>query len=101
MVVPIHSVSRSDHMMEGTRLTLVRVPNQPDAFEFSIRTPVTPPRWKDFDAELEAAFDGILQAFLEGGLRTGLRPLACRAECQLAAVRAMVLSGDVTGQRQT
>ncbi|PNW88256.1 hypothetical protein CHLRE_01g021450v5 [Chlamydomonas reinhardtii] len=68
VVVPIHSVARADHMMEGTRLTLVRVPNQPDAYEFSIRTPVTPPRWKDFDAELEAAFEGILAAFAEDDL---------------------------------
>lgn len=37
------------HTMEGTRLTIVRVPTQPDAYEFSIRTPVTPPRWKDFE----------------------------------------------------
>ena len=37
------------HTMEGTRLTIVRVPKQPEAYEFSIRTPVTPPRWKDFD----------------------------------------------------
>ena len=71
MVVPIHSVARADHMMEGTRLTLVRVPNQPDAYEFSIRTPVTPPRWKDFDAELEAAFEGILAAFAEGAPEAG------------------------------
>ena len=35
--------------MEGTRLTIVKVPNQPDAYEFSIRTPVTPPRWADFE----------------------------------------------------
>ena len=35
--------------MEGTRLTIVKVPSQPDAYEFSIRTPVTPPRWTDFD----------------------------------------------------
>ncbi|KXZ44388.1 hypothetical protein GPECTOR_68g359 [Gonium pectorale] len=63
VVVPIQSVSRPGHSLEGTRLTLVRVPNQPDAYEFSIRTPVTPPRWKDFDAELEAAFEAILQAF--------------------------------------
>ena len=35
--------------MEGTRLTIVKVPSQPDAYEFSIRTPVTPPRWRDFD----------------------------------------------------
>ncbi|PNH05026.1 Tetratricopeptide repeat protein 13 [Tetrabaena socialis] len=65
VVVPIHSVAREERTMEGTRLTLVRVPNQPDAYEFSIRTPVTPPRWKDFDAELEAAFEGILQAFAD------------------------------------
>lgn len=62
VVVPIHSVSRPSHSMEGTRLTLVRVPNQPDAYEFSIRTPVTPPRWKDFDIELEAAWESILDA---------------------------------------
>lgn len=43
------SSSSSGHTMEGTRLTIVKVPTQPDAFEFSIRTPVTPPRWKDFD----------------------------------------------------
>ncbi|KAG2444526.1 hypothetical protein HXX76_001272 [Chlamydomonas incerta] len=68
VVVPIHSVARPEHMLEGTRLTLVRVPNQPDAYEFSIRTPVTPPRWKDFDAELEAAFEGILAALAEDDL---------------------------------
>lgn len=45
MVVPLQSVSRPGHSLEGTRLTLVRVPGQPDAVEFSIRTPVTPPRW--------------------------------------------------------
>ncbi|KAF8058901.1 SRFR1 [Scenedesmus sp. PABB004] len=48
--------------IEGTRLTLVKVPNQPDAVEFSIRTPVTPPRWKEFDAELEAAWERVLAA---------------------------------------
>ncbi|GLI61283.1 hypothetical protein VaNZ11_003633 [Volvox africanus] len=68
VVVPIHSVAREGHMLEGTRLTLVRVPNQPDAYEFSIRTPVTPPRWKDFDTELESAFEAILQAFVDEDL---------------------------------
>lgn len=42
--------------MEGTRLTIVKVPTQPDAFEFSIRTPVTPPRWKDFDQVMSLIF---------------------------------------------
>ncbi|KAG1678968.1 hypothetical protein FOA52_013031 [Chlamydomonas sp. UWO 241] len=64
VVVHINSVLRPGAMMEGTRLTLVKVPNQPDAFEFSIRTPVTPPRWKEFDAELEAAFEGIIAGML-------------------------------------
>lgn len=44
--------------MEGTRLTIVKVPTQPDAFEFSIRTPVTPPRWRDFDQV--TMFKGIM-----------------------------------------
>ena len=35
--------------MEGTRLTIVRFPKQPNAYEFSIRTPVTPSRWAEFD----------------------------------------------------
>jgi hypothetical protein len=59
--------------MEGTRLTLVRVPYQPDAYEFSIRTPVTPPRWKDFDIELEAAWESILDAWEKDDL-----PLAAK-----------------------
>lgn len=66
VVVHIHSTMRPGHMMEGTRLTLVKVPNQPDAYEFSIRTPVTPPRWQDFDVELEACWDAVIKALLEG-----------------------------------
>jgi hypothetical protein len=66
IVVHIHSLARPGATMEGTRLTLVRVPNQPDGYEFSIRTPVTPPRWKDFDVELEAAFEGVLVALEKG-----------------------------------
>lgn len=52
--------------MEGTRLTLVKVPHQPDAYEFSIRTPVTPPRWQEYDAELENAWEAVLQGMLTG-----------------------------------
>ncbi|GAX83792.1 hypothetical protein CEUSTIGMA_g11217.t1 [Chlamydomonas eustigma] len=66
VVVPIHSIHRPGKTMEGTRLTLVKTRNQPDSYEFSIRTPVTPPRWKEFDAELEAAFETIVKAMLEG-----------------------------------
>ena len=70
-VVHINSLARPGATMEGTRLTLVRVPNQPDAYEFSIRTPVTPPRWKDFDVELETAFEGVLAALEKGGVQLG------------------------------
>jgi hypothetical protein len=35
---------------------------QPDSYEFSIRTPVTPPRWDDFDKELSAVFECLVQA---------------------------------------
>jgi hypothetical protein len=49
VVVPIESISRTGHQLEGTRLTLVRLEGQPDSYEFSIRTPVTPSRWSDYD----------------------------------------------------
>ncbi|KAL3144958.1 hypothetical protein ABBQ32_003464 [Trebouxia sp. C0010 RCD-2024] len=62
VVVPIASTSRPGHTMEGTRLTIVKVPTQPDAFEFSIRTPVTPPRWKDFEQEFQELWEGLMQA---------------------------------------
>jgi len=61
-VVPIASVAEPSRTLEGTRLTLVAMPNQPDGYEFSIRTPVTPPRWAEFDSELEAAWEGVLDA---------------------------------------
>lgn len=62
VVVPIASVAEPSRTLEGTRLTLVAMPNQPDGYEFSIRTPVTPPRWAEFDSELEAAWEGVLDA---------------------------------------
>jgi hypothetical protein len=47
-------------------VVLLQVPNQPDAYEFSIRTPVTPPRWKDFDVELEAAWEAVVTQLAQG-----------------------------------
>jgi len=66
IVVPIASVAKPDRRLEGTRLTLVAMQAQPDGYEFSIRTPVTPPRWAEFDAELEAAWDNLLDAMVDG-----------------------------------
>ncbi len=63
-----------------THVPLVAFPAhapQPDAYEFSIRTPVTPPRWKDFDRELAAAFEGCLQALAAGKGRCDIGVLVC------------------------
>ena len=38
---------------------------QPHSFEFSIRTPVTPARWEDYDEELRGVFDNLLEALGE------------------------------------
>lgn len=66
VVVPIASLVHPNTTIEGTRLTLVEVHNQPDAYEFSIRTPVTPPRWKQFEDELKSAWDKLIDAMAEG-----------------------------------
>ena len=55
--------------MEGTRLTLVKVPDQRDGFEFSIRTPVTPARWDQFEKDLQSAWEEYMEA-----LQTGSSP---------------------------
>ena len=69
VVVPISSVARAaaGHTLEGTRLTLTRSRDQADAYEFSIRTPVTPARWADFDKELAAGFEVICAAAVAEG----------------------------------
>jgi hypothetical protein len=51
VVTPCRSVSRPGHTLEGTRLTLQCV--APNGFEYSIRTPGTPDRWKDYGIELD------------------------------------------------
>ncbi|CAM9565623.1 unnamed protein product [Discosporangium mesarthrocarpum] len=47
-------------VMEGTRLTIVA--KAPDGYEFSIRTPGTPGRWKQFDEELCAVWGALTAA---------------------------------------
>lgn len=61
VVVPIHSSARPGHVMEGTRLTVVRVRDMPDGYEFSIRTPVTPARWQDFAEVRSQLASGVPQ----------------------------------------
>jgi hypothetical protein len=55
VVTPCHSERDPKKIMEGTRLTLQFSP--PEGYEYSIRTPGTPPRWIDYDLELEHAFE--------------------------------------------
>lgn len=82
VVVPIASTSRKEigHTLEGTRLTITRSRDQADAYEFSIRTPVTPARWEDFDKELTHAFEAICAAAIADGV-----PLTCACLVQRRA----------------
>ncbi|BDA45969.1 probable UDP-N-acetylglucosamine-peptide N-acetylglucosam at N-terminal half [Coccomyxa sp. Obi] len=79
IVVPIASAARPGHTMEGTRLTLVKLRNQPDAYEFSIKTPVTPSRWDDYDTELSALWENVV-----GELAAGNAPGLARAALTFA-----------------
>eukprot|EP01125_Pyxidicula_operculata_P000419 TRINITY_DN10452_c0_g1_i1.p1 TRINITY_DN10452_c0_g1~~TRINITY_DN10452_c0_g1_i1.p1 ORF type:complete len:911 (+),score=214.49 TRINITY_DN10452_c0_g1_i1:33-2765(+) len=54
IVTPCYSI-RTGKIMEGTRLTLQK--SEPEGFEYSIRTPGTPPRWVDYDLEMKHIFD--------------------------------------------
>lgn len=80
VVVPIQSLCNPEQEMEGTRLTLVKIPNQPDAFEFSIRTPVTPSRWEQFETDLSSAWAKIIEG-LQGGRSPYLPPMSIDFSC--------------------
>lgn len=60
VVTPCHSTAKAGKIMEGTRLTLQYT--APEGYEFSIRTPGTPPRWIDYALELDYVFDKYLEA---------------------------------------
>lgn len=48
---PCHSLKTPGKVMEGTRLTLQYV--HPEGFEYSIRTPGTPPRFVEYEEEMD------------------------------------------------
>ncbi|CAI5498489.1 unnamed protein product [Closterium sp. Naga37s-1] len=54
------------YVMNGTRLTMVRTPTY---YDFAIKTPGTPPRWKEYDHEMEAAWKALCAAYLGTGLK--------------------------------
>ncbi|CAL5369422.1 unnamed protein product [Camellia sinensis] len=47
--------------LEGTRITLAKMGEH--GFDFLIRTPCTPSRWDDFDAEMTAAWEALCNAY--------------------------------------
>eukprot|EP01126_Amoeba_proteus_P056613 TRINITY_DN7132_c0_g1_i2.p1 TRINITY_DN7132_c0_g1~~TRINITY_DN7132_c0_g1_i2.p1 ORF type:complete len:433 (+),score=77.31 TRINITY_DN7132_c0_g1_i2:2000-3298(+) len=53
---------RTGMIMEGTRLTLQCTDRKAGLFEYSIRTPGTPPRWTDYDEEMNYVFNEVTTA---------------------------------------
>jgi tetratricopeptide (TPR) repeat protein len=60
VVTPCHSTARPSVLMEGTRLTIQY--SAPEGYEFSIRTPGTPPRWVEYDHEMTHIFGLLTEA---------------------------------------
>ncbi|KAH6556121.1 hypothetical protein KP509_1Z203500 [Ceratopteris richardii] len=61
VVTPCYSVATEGKILDGTRLTLQKTGET--GFEFSIRTPGTPPRWAEYDQELSAAWEELCDTF--------------------------------------
>eukprot|EP00966_Prymnesium_polylepis_P021339 490742-Prymnesium_polylepis.1 len=59
VVVPCASAVGGD-TLEGTRITLEAAP--PDGVELGIRTPLTPARWRAFEAKMALAWEGLTAA---------------------------------------
>jgi hypothetical protein len=58
IVTPAYS-NRSGQVLEGTRLTLLR--NEPEGFDYMIRTPSTPIRWLAYHMEIDHMFKMVLK----------------------------------------
>ena len=48
--------------LDGTRLTIQALTGVHRTYELSIRTPCTPPRWAQFEAELQAVWERFVAA---------------------------------------
>ncbi|PPS19676.1 hypothetical protein GOBAR_AA00895 [Gossypium barbadense] len=57
-----NSTAFEGKQLEGTRITLVKMAQQP-GYDFAIRTPCTPSRWEEFDAEMTMAWEAICNAY--------------------------------------
>lgn len=71
VIVPCKSLRDPSIVFEGTRLTLVR--QHPDGFEFTIRTPSTPERFRLLELEMDHCFNNVLLALTEDSSDTVLR----------------------------
>ncbi|XP_022741560.1 suppressor of RPS4-RLD 1-like isoform X1 [Durio zibethinus] len=56
-----NSTAIEGKQLEGTRITLVKMGQR--GHDFAIRTPCTPSRWEEFDAEMAMAWDAICNAY--------------------------------------
>lgn len=63
VVTPCNSSHEEGKVLDGTRLTLQKQGMK--GFDFSIRTPGTPARWADYDAELAAAWQALCDAYCD------------------------------------
>ncbi|KAF7828654.1 suppressor of RPS4-RLD 1-like isoform X1 [Senna tora] len=55
-----NSTAFEGKQLEGTRITLVKMGDH--GFDFAIRTPCTPARWEDFNAEMAQAWEALCNA---------------------------------------
>lgn len=74
IVVPIMSTATPGTVLNGTRLCLEKLRNVPSGYEFSIRTPVIPARWKTYDEEFTVIWENIINSISKGAqyMRTRL-----------------------------
>ncbi|KAK6237734.1 hypothetical protein QUC31_003203 [Theobroma cacao] len=56
-----NSTACEGKQLEGTRITLVKMGER--GYDFAIRTPCTPARWEEFDAEMAMAWEAICNAY--------------------------------------
>ncbi|KAH9300863.1 hypothetical protein KI387_012446, partial [Taxus chinensis] len=61
VVTSCQSIAYEGKTLEGTRLTMQKKGEK--AFDFSIRTPCTPSRWSDYNAEMAAAWEALCEAY--------------------------------------
>lgn len=83
VVTSCHSKAYEGKTLEGTRLTMQKKGEK--AFDFSIRTPCTPQRWADYNAEMAAAWEALCEAYC--GEPYGSTDISCLEKVQECILR--------------